>query len=108
MIRRITIMCTIGLFTLNSWALHAQDTVRVTVHSKDDATFGVGFSVNGKVAGAIGKSYTGLGPKNQKYLFGYRRSALYGKNISCGSLTLTEDSVITLVIKDNKCVSTIK
>lgn len=108
MIRRICVLFGCFLIACHSFATSAEDTVRVTVKSSDEATFGVGFSVNGKVAGAIGKSYTGTGPKNQKYLFGYRKKAIYGKNISCGSMVLTQDSIITLTLKEDKCVISVK
>ena len=89
----------IALFSLQAFA---EDTISITVKTNEKTAAGIGYSVEGKDSGGAGKSYTGRGPKNMKYSFGYRRR---GTNIPCGTLTLTKNSNVTLITKGNKCHS---
>lgn len=92
----------IVLFSLQSFAAN---TITVTVKTTEKTATGIGYSVDGKEIGGPGKSYTGKGPKNKKYLFGYRKKAV---DVSCGAYTLTKNSSVTLVSKGNKCHSVVK
>lgn len=95
--------CFIG----SSYALNTQ-TINVTVSTNDQSAAGIGFAVNGKKIGGSGKTYTGKGPINSTYSFGYRKSSANGKNVSCGSHTLTHDSHVFLIVKGNKCQSIVR
>jgi len=98
--------CTIiSLFSLQ---LFAQDTITIDVSTDEKTAVGIGYSVGGKDSGGEGKSYVGKGPKNKKYLFGYKKNSLKGANVSCGALTLTKNSTIILMTNGTKCHSVIK
>jgi hypothetical protein len=94
------------IITLFSLPTLAEKVINITVKTSDTSAIAIGYSVVGKSTGTVGKSYSGTGPKDKKYSFGYRRQ-IHGSNIICGDLTLTKDSVITLVTKNNKCTSII-
>jgi hypothetical protein len=87
---------------LTNCSLYAES-VSVTVKTNEKKAFAVGYQVEGKSSGAIGKTYLGKGPKNKKYFFGYRRNLFYGENISCGSLILSKNTTVILVHKDKEC-----
>lgn len=93
---------TITLFSLQSFA---ENKITVHVQTSEQSAAGIGYSVRGKQSGSPGKSHSGQGPINEKYLFGYRKNSALGPNILCGSLVLTESSSITLVTKGDKCES---
>jgi hypothetical protein len=95
--------CFIG----SSYAFNA-GTINVTVSTNDSTAAGIGYSVNGKKIGGAGKTYTGKGPVNGNYAFGYRKHSAQGKNVSCGSHTLTKDSQVFLITNGNKCRSVVK
>ena len=99
-----TISCII--ITLFSLPTFAENIIKVTVKTSEKSAIAIGYSVVGKSAGTIGSSYSGKGPKYKKYSFGYRNK-INGDDIDCGDLTLTKDSVITLVTKNNKCISVV-
>ena len=95
------------IVTLFSLQVFAEDAIKITVQTNEKTAAGIGYTVGGKKSGGSGKSYVGKGPKNKKYSFGYRKNSISGANISCGVLTLTEDSNVTLVTKGSKCHSVI-
>lgn len=92
--------------SLCSLQLVAEDTIRVTVIATDQAA-AVGYLVEGKRTGGLGKSYSGHGPINKIYSFGYRKSAFRGNDIPCGSLVLNKSSEVKLVVKGDRCYSVI-
>lgn len=92
----------IALFSLHGFAANI---ITISVKTAEKKATGVGYSVGGKEIGGPGKSYTGKGPKNKKYLFGYRKKSV---DISCGAYTLTKDSTVTLISNGNKCHSVVK
>jgi hypothetical protein len=94
----------IALFSLQSFA---ENTIKITVQTDEKRAAGIGYSVAGKKLGTLGKSYSGKGPINQKYVFGYRQDSFRGANITCGELTLTKDTTITLVTQGNECLSVV-
>ncbi|PJD93040.1 MAG: hypothetical protein CK423_08040 [Legionella sp.] len=86
-----------------------KDTIHVTVSIDATANAaGIGFSVDGKETGGAGSSYTGVGPANKEYSFGYRKGLKTSENISCGTLTLTKDSKVTLVADGASCRSSVE
>ena len=99
-----TISCI--LIALYSLPTLAEKIIKVTVKTSEHSAIAIGYSVLGKSAGTLGSSYSGKGPIGKKYSFGYRKK-IKGADIDCGDITLKKDSVITLVTKDNKCVSVV-
>lgn len=91
----------LALFSLQALA---EGTIKVTIKTSETSASALGYTVEGKESGGPGKSYTGKGPKNKKYSFGYRKKTK-GTNISCGSLTLTKDSTVNLITKGKNCKS---
>ena len=73
----------------------------------DEKAAAIGFSVEGKSCGGPGKFYSGKGPKNKDYSFGYRENHIKGHDVSCGSLTLTENARVTLVTEGGHCHSAV-
>ena len=92
----------LSLFSIQAFA---EDTIKITVKTDEKSAAAVGYTVGGKESGGPGKSYVGNGPKNKEYLFGYRKNSEQGPNISCGALTLTQDSNVTLVTQGDECHS---
>lgn len=92
----------IALFSMQSFAA---DTIKITVKTNESSAAAIGYTIAGKESGGPEKSYAGTGQKNKTYSFGYRKNSIKGKNIPCGSLTLTKDSKVTLVMKGNQCHS---
>lgn len=95
----------ITLFSLQSVA---STTIRVNVRTNEPKASALGFSVDGKRTGGIGRSFSGRGPVNRTYLFGYKTKAPQRTNVSCGSHVLTKDSTVTLVTQGNRCQSIVK
>lgn len=97
-------MKTIGCISLAlfSFPALAASMINVTVTTNTPMAAGIGYTVDGKESGGPGKSYTGTGPKNKTYAFGYRKKAK-GANISCGSVKLRKNANVTLVVKGNSC-----
>lgn len=91
--------------TLCSWHVFAEDIIRVTVTATDRAV-AVGYLVEGKKLGGLGKSYTGTGPINKKYSFGYRTNPI-GSDIPCGSILLNKHSKVKLVTKGEHCYTVV-
>ena len=87
----------------SSIQVFANDTIRVNVKTNEQKAAALGFAVDGKKYGTRGKSYSGKGPANKEYVFGYRKNFSISPDISCGSKTLTKDSTITLVITGEHC-----
>ena len=83
----------------------AGNTITVTVKTKEKKAAAIGFTVDGKEHGTLGSSYTGKGPINKEYHFGYKTGIIFGENIDCGVLTLTADSTVWLINQDNHCIS---
>lgn len=81
----------------------AEKSISVTVKTTDKTAVAIGYMVGGKPAGCVGKSYSGKGPQNKEYMFGYRKSSIRGANISCGKVTLRHDSTVILVNNGDKC-----
>lgn len=108
MIRKSIKMGTGILFTLFSLHAFSENIIRITVKTSEHSVAGIGYLVDGQRSGAIGKSYTGKGIKNKKYIFGYRKNSITGANVSCGSRVLTKDTTVTLVTKGDKCLSLIE
>lgn len=95
----------IALFSLQSFA---SKIIRVNIRTNEPKAAALGFSVDGRKAGGVGKSFSGRGPVNRTYLFGYRTKAPQRTNVSCGSHVLTKDSTVTLITKGNHCQSIVK
>ncbi|KTC89839.1 hypothetical protein OQJ18_06850 [Fluoribacter dumoffii] len=98
----------LGFCLLGSSSLFAANTINVTVTTNDQNAAGIGYAVNGKKIGGSGKTYTGKGPVNSVYSFGYRKNSPNGKDVSCGSHRLKKDSYVFLIAKGNKCRSIVK
>ncbi|AYK03148.1 hypothetical protein [Legionella sainthelensi] len=97
-----------GVCFIASSYVFGANTINVTVTTNDPTAAGIGYAVNGKKIGGSGKSYTGKGPINSTYSFGYRKNAPQSKDISCGSHRLTKDSQVYLIAKGNKCRSIVR
>lgn len=91
----------ISISTLFCWQAYADDMIKVTVVATEKA-MAVGYQVEGKRVGGLGKSYSGNGPVNKKYSFGYRKTPI-GADIPCGSLVLSKNSKVKLITKGNQC-----
>jgi hypothetical protein len=92
----------IALFSIQAFAA---DTIKITLKTQEKNAVGIGFTIDDKQFGTLGKTLVTKGPKDKEYHFGYKKDSLFGENIDCGSLFLTQDSTIVLVNQDNKCIS---
>ncbi len=91
------------LLVLFSYSIWATDTIKIIVKTNDNAG-AIGYRVDGTDHGGLGKLYVGNGPKGKEYFFGYRKDSVFGKDIKCGSLILSKDTVANLIVQDNKCI----
>lgn len=97
----------IALFaTLFSYQIFAEDLIEITVTATDKA-MAVGYQVEGKKLGGLGKRYSGKGPINKEYFFGYRKNALSGRDIPCGSVILNKSTKVQLVTKGDHCYTVV-
>lgn len=85
--------------------VYAGKTIRITVKTDEHTATGIGYSVEGRASGTLGRTYHGRGVTNKEYVFGYRKHTIMGININCGSSILTKDSTIILVMKGDKCIN---
>lgn len=92
-----------AVLVLTSIQSFADETIKVTVKTNDKRVAAIGFSVEKKDSGSLGKSHTGKGPKDKTYQFGYKLDSVFGPNVDCGALVLTRDSVVTLIKEGGKC-----
>ena len=96
----------LAFLLLNSIHVFAADnTIKITVKTAINNASAIGFTVKEKNSGGLGKSYTGKGPQDQEYAFGYRKGSPFGSNIKCGSLFLSQDSTVLLVSMNDTCVA---
>lgn len=99
------IKCSIGVFfALISFCASAADTIKITVKTNADAA-AIGFEVGGNKSGGLGKSYSGKGPSNKEYSFGFKKGTIFGDSIYCGTLLLDQNCSINLIYQDNKCIA---
>lgn len=105
MIKYITYLLTSLFLLMSTNTVVAGETIVVTVKTKEKKAAAIGYSVDGRDYGTLGSSYTGKGPANKEYHFGYKTGIIFGENIDCGYLTLTENSTVILISQDNRCVS---
>lgn len=102
MILRIGMLLGIAL---SCGQVFASDRIQVKVVAKCKA-MAVGYLVEGERLGGLGKSYTGKGPINKKYRFGYRKHPI-GADIPCGTITLNKNSEVELITKDDLCYTVV-
>lgn len=91
-----------------SFSSYAEQNIRITVKTNANDISGLGYIVEGKKIGGRGDSYSGNGPINKQYKFGYRTRLPFLTDISCGTQTLTRDSTIILVTDGKNCHSIVK
>ena len=91
---------------LGSLHVFADDLIQITVTATDKAA-AVGYLVEGKKTGGLGRTYSGKGPVNKEYSFGYRKRAIGGSDISCGTLILNKNSKVQLVTQGDQCHSVV-
>lgn len=91
---------TMAMFSLSAFA---DDQIKITVKTDEKTAAAIGYAVGGKALGGLGKTYSGSGPTNKKYVFGYRKHSIYGANVTCGELVLNKDSIVVIVADGNKC-----
>ncbi|BCA96629.1 hypothetical protein TUM19329_29900 [Legionella antarctica] len=91
------------IITLFSIPAFAENTISITVKTNEKSAFAIGYFVGGEAKGSMGKSYSGKGPKNKKYLFGYKKKFINGNNVYCGAQILTQNSAVTLITEGSKC-----
>ncbi|MDX1902343.1 MAG: hypothetical protein SFW66_10160 [Gammaproteobacteria bacterium] len=90
-------------FSLASYAIQ----VDVQSTSKDVAA--LGFTVDGKNHGSMGKKYHATGMPVGVYSFGIRANSIFGKDVACslngqGSVTLQRDTTAVLDYDGNQCI----
>ncbi len=88
------------LFSINAFA---DESIHVIVKTNTDKVMAIGYVVEGKKCGGVGKSYSGQGPKNKEYRFGYRKHYILSPDITCGVVTLSAHSEVTLMADGDKC-----
>jgi hypothetical protein len=81
----------------------AHERINVQIKTNVETVAAIGFKVEDKKSGARGNSHSGVGPINKKYIFGYRKSSIFGPDILCGSQILSKDAVVTIVIQGEHC-----
>ncbi len=102
--RHLRFISTLALILVffNSWAL---ENISILLRTNIANARAIGFKVDGIEHGSVGKTYRGTGPKNKLYFFGYREDSVFGRNIDCGSLLLSDNSAIILERESDKCIA---
>lgn len=75
--------------------------VEVFTDYKDAAA--IGYKVKGKNHGSLGRRMKGSGPVDELYHFGIRCKSIFGDDLGCGSLLLTKNSTIQLMVSGEEC-----
>lgn len=92
------------LFSLQTFAF------QVTVKSSSKEVSGIGFSVDGKNHGGMGKSYTKANMPAGSYAFGIRVDGLFGTDVGCKTpkgkkyIALKNDTVAIVKYQKNVCI----
>ena len=93
------VMTFITAYSSFSFAENIQIEVKVVATEKAAA---VGYLVEGKSSGGLGAAYSGRGPSNKRYKFGYRKK-LFGEDITCGIAVLNKSTKVQIVVKGDSC-----
>lgn len=104
--RTVNALLFIYLFTFSVLGF-ASNTISVEVFTEYKDAAAIGFKVQGKNHGGLGHSMKGSGPANETYEFGIRNKSIFGDDIGCGSIVLTEDSTVELTVSGQECTSKI-
>lgn len=86
-----------------SFPVFASDSIKITVKTAEKNAVAIGFTVDKQDYGALGKSYTGTGPRNKEYFFGYKKDSIFGENIFCGTLILDQNATVILIHQNDGC-----
>lgn len=98
--------CLLSLFLLclvaNSYA------IQVSVRASSPAVSALGFQVNGKKYGGMGKSYSKSGLPSGSYQFGVRINGVFGTDVPClakgkKAISLSKDTNAILNYSNNRC-----
>ena len=84
---------------------YASEYIKVRVHTEVSNAAAIGFRAAGAEQGGLGRTYSGWGPKNEQYQFGYREDHAFGRNVDCGSLYLTVNQAVTLIKDGEHCIA---
>ncbi len=105
---RMNFIKTLLIFYISGFSSYsfADEVIEVTVIATDKAG-AVGYLVEGKKLGGLGKTYSGKGPVNRQYFFGYRQNVLTGRDIPCGSVILNKNTKVQLVTKGERCYTVV-
>lgn len=103
MLRKIILSAFITCFATQTFA------IQVNVSSPSSVS-ALGFTVDGKKYGGMGKSYNKSGVPTGMYRFGVRVNGIFGNDIACFnqgkiSVFLTKDSDVTLIYNNNRCTA---
>lgn len=93
------------ILALSAFHANAGKNIKVTVKTSEKNAAAIGFTVDNRNSGSLGRNHTGEGPKGMLYRFGYKKHTPFGDNISCGSMILTENSTVTLLLQGDQCIS---
>lgn len=96
------------LFSLFALSAHATQSINVTVKTNEKSAIAVGFSVEGRHLGGLGKAFSAKGPSQKEYTFGFKKDSIFGENIACGSLLLKKNTTVLMIYQNNQCVSLIQ
>lgn len=82
--------------------------IQVSVRSSSPAVSALGFQVNGKKYGGMGKSYNKSGLPSGSYQFGVRINGVFGTDVPCfgqgkKAVSLSKDTKATLNYSNNRC-----
>lgn len=104
MYARIIKFLTLASLVLGSATLSAETTIKLYVSSMSEDVAALGFSVDGKEYGGMGKMYSKGGlPSGAVYDFGVRVGGVFGQSVSCGSRKISTSSSVRLSYKDGHC-----
>lgn len=103
MINRVITSFSFAFITCISTQSFAADSIKITVKTNEKDAAAIGFVVDGKKYGGLGRFYSSKAPGNKEFRFGYRKNSAFGQDVDCGSMVIPQDSTIILVNQDTKC-----
>jgi hypothetical protein len=96
------------LCTILTCCISTSYAINVSIQTPSQEVSALGFTVDGKNHGGMGRSYTGKNMPAGNYSFGIRIHGVFGTDVPCyvndkRSVMLNQDATVMLQYSNNKC-----
>lgn len=96
-------LAAVSAAVLLSAPVWASGKIHIDLRSNYPHTAAVGYQVNHQQHGNMGDHYKGTGPANAVYQFGVRKNSVFGQDVDCGALMLSQDARVILQEQNGGC-----